>query len=59
MDQHRQMMIDLEYFAKPSLAKRHAIVLFIEANEDIEHRFQPQGHKVAFKTDHGFHVVGK
>jgi hypothetical protein len=59
LNPHRQTMIYLEYFAKPLRAKGQYIVLFINANEGIEHRFQPQGYKVAFKTDHGFHVDGK
>jgi hypothetical protein len=53
------MMIDLEYFAKPLRAKCQDIVLFVDANEGIEHRFQPQVHNVTLKTDHGFHVDGK
>jgi hypothetical protein len=52
-------MIDLEYCAKPIRAKGHDIVLFIYANEGANNRFQPQGHKVAFKTDHAFRVDGK
>jgi hypothetical protein len=59
LDPHRQTMIDLEYFAKPLGAKGNDILLFIDTNEGIEHRFKPQGHNVAFKTDHGFHVDGK
>jgi hypothetical protein len=59
LDPHRQMMIYLEYFAKPLRAKCQDIVLFINTNEGNEHRFQPQGQKVVFKTDHGFHVDGK
>jgi hypothetical protein len=59
LDPHRQTMIDLEYFSKPLQAKCHDIALFIDTNEGIEQRFQPQGQKVAFKTDHGFHVDGR
>jgi hypothetical protein len=58
LDSHFQTMIDLEYFAKLLRAKGHNIFLFIEANEGFEHRFQPQVHKVVFKTDNGFHVDG-
>jgi hypothetical protein len=59
LDPHRHTMIELEYFAKPLREKCQDIVLFINADEGIEHRFQPQGHKVAFKMDHGFQVDGK
>jgi hypothetical protein len=51
-------MIDMEYFAKPLRAKGHNIIIFIDANEGVEHRFQPQVPEVAFKTDNGFHVDG-
>jgi hypothetical protein len=35
------------------------IFMFIDANDGVKHRFQPQGHNVAFKMDHGFHVDDK
>jgi hypothetical protein len=56
---HQQTMIDLESFAKPLQAKCQDVLLFIDANEGIKNGFQPQGHKVTFKTDHGFHVDDK
>jgi hypothetical protein len=52
-------MIDLEYFAKPLCTNGHDSILFIDPNEVDDHHFHTQGHKVAFKMDHGFHVDGK
>jgi hypothetical protein len=49
-------MIDLEYFVKHLRAQCREITLFIHANEDIHHRFCPQGHGLSFEMDKGSHV---
>jgi hypothetical protein len=56
LDPHRQTMIDMEYFARPPKGKGDDIVLFVDASEGVEHRSQPQGHKVAVKKGNGLHV---
>jgi hypothetical protein len=55
---HKQTMIDLEYFTEELKTDGFEVVVFIDANEPIDHRVRLQNHDHKYKSDKGFHIDG-
>jgi hypothetical protein len=51
-------MIDLEYFTEELKTDGFKVVLFIDSNEPLDHRFCSQNHDHKYKLDKGFHIYG-
>jgi hypothetical protein len=51
-------MIDLEYFTEELKTYGFEVVVFIDANETLDHRFRSQNHDHKYKSDKGFHIDG-
>jgi hypothetical protein len=51
-------MIDLEYFTEELKTDGFEVVLFIDANEPINHTVRVQNHDHKYKQDKGFHIDG-
>jgi hypothetical protein len=51
-------MIDLEYFTEELKADGFEVVIFIYANEPIDHRVRAQNHDHKYKSENGFHIDG-
>jgi hypothetical protein len=51
-------MIDLEYFTEELKTDGFEVVVFIDANETLNHRFRSQNHDHKYKSDKGFHIDG-
>jgi hypothetical protein len=51
-------MIDLEYFTEELITDGFEAVVFIDANEPIDHRVRSQNHDHKYKSDKGFHIDG-
>jgi hypothetical protein len=49
-------MIDLEYFTEELKTDGFEIVVFIDANETLDHRVRSQNHDHKYKPDKGFHI---
>jgi hypothetical protein len=58
IDPHKQTMIDLEYFTEELKTDCFEVVVFIDANETLDHRFRSQNHDHKYKSDKGFHIDG-
>jgi hypothetical protein len=52
------MMIDLEYFTEELKTDGFEVVVLIDANETLDHRFRLQNHDHKYKSDKGFHIEG-
>jgi hypothetical protein len=55
---HKQMMIDLEYFTEELKTDGFEVVVFIDANETLDHRLLSQNHDHKYKLDKVFHIDG-
>jgi hypothetical protein len=55
---HKQMMIDLEYCTEELKTDGCGVVVFIDANEPLDHIFRSQNHDHKYKSDEGFHIDG-
>jgi hypothetical protein len=55
---HKQTMIDLEYFTEGLKTYGFEVVVFIDANETLDHRLLSQNHDHKYKSDKGFHIDG-
>jgi hypothetical protein len=51
-------MIDLEYFTEELKTDGFEVVVFIDANEPLDHRVRSQNHDHKYKLDKGFHIEG-
>jgi hypothetical protein len=51
-------MIDLEYFTEELKADGFEVVVFIYANEPIDHRVRAQNHDHKYKSESGFQIDG-
>jgi hypothetical protein len=51
-------MIDLEYFTEELKTDGFEVVMFIDANETLNHRVRSQNHDHKYKSDKGFHIDG-
>jgi hypothetical protein len=51
-------MIDLEYFTEELKTYGFEVVVFIDANELLDHRVRSQNHDHKYKSDKGFHIDG-
>jgi hypothetical protein len=51
-------MIDLEYFTEELKTDGFEVVVFIDANEPLDHRVRSQNHDHKYKSDKGFHIDG-
>jgi hypothetical protein len=52
------MMIDLEYFTKEVKTDGFEVVVFIDADETIDHSVREQSHHHKYKSNNGFHIDG-
>jgi hypothetical protein len=55
---HKQTMIDLEYFTEELKTDEFEVVVFIDANETLDHRVRLQNHDHKYKSDKAFHIDG-
>jgi hypothetical protein len=55
---HKQTMIDLEYFTEELKTHGFEVVVFIDANETLNHRVRSHNHDHTYKSDKGFHIDG-
>jgi hypothetical protein len=55
---HKQAMIDLEYFTEELRTHGFEVVMFIDANEPIDHKVRAQNHDHKYKSENGFHIDG-
>jgi hypothetical protein len=55
---HKQTTIDLEYFTEELRTDDFEVVVFIDANETLDHRVRSQNHDHKYKSDKGFHIDG-
>jgi hypothetical protein len=55
---HKQTMIDLEYFTEELKTDGFEVVVFIYANETLDHRVLSQNHDHKYKSDKVFHIEG-
>jgi hypothetical protein len=55
---HKQTMIDLEYFREELKTDGFQVVVFIDANETLDHRFRSHNHDHTYKSDKGLHIDG-
>jgi hypothetical protein len=55
---HKQMMIDLEYFMEELKADGFEVVVFIDANEPINHIVRAQNHDHKCKSENGLYIDG-
>jgi hypothetical protein len=55
---HKQTMIALEYFTEELKTDGFEVVVFIDANEKLDHRVRSQNHDHKYKSDKGFHIDG-
>jgi hypothetical protein len=55
---HKQTMIDLEYFTEELKTDGFEVVVFIGANEPIDHRVRSQNHDHKYKLDKELHIDG-
>jgi hypothetical protein len=55
---HKQTMIDLKYFTEELKTDGFEVVVFIDANEPLDHRVRSQNHDHKYKSDKGFHIDG-
>jgi hypothetical protein len=55
---HKQTMIDLEYFTEELKTDGFEVVVFIDANEPLDHRVRLQNHDHKYKSEKGFHIDG-
>jgi hypothetical protein len=55
---HKQTVIDLEYFTEELKTDGFEVVVFIDANEPLNHRVRWQNHDHKYKSDKGFHIDG-
>jgi hypothetical protein len=55
---HKQTMIDLEYFTEELKTDGFEVVVLIDANEPLDHRYRSQNHDHKYKSDKGFHIDG-
>jgi hypothetical protein len=53
---HKQTMIDLKYFMEELKADGVEVVVFIDANEPIDHRVHAQNHDHRYNSENGFHI---
>jgi hypothetical protein len=51
-------MIDLEYFTEELRTDDFEVVVFIDANEPLDHRVRSQNHDHKYKSDKVFHIDG-
>jgi hypothetical protein len=51
-------MIELEYFTEELNTDGFEVVVFIDANETLDHRVRSQNHDHMYKSDKGFHIDG-
>jgi hypothetical protein len=51
-------MIDLKHFTEDLKADGFEVVVFIDENEPIDHRFRAQNHDHKYKSENGFHIDG-
>jgi hypothetical protein len=55
---HKQTMIDLEYFTEGLKTDGFEVVVFINANETLDHRVRSKNHDHKYKSYKGFHIDG-
>jgi hypothetical protein len=55
---HTQTMIDLEYFTDELKTDGFEVVVFIDANETLDHSVRSQNHDYKYKSDKRFHIEG-
>jgi hypothetical protein len=55
---HKQTIIYLEYFTEELKSDGFEVVVFIDANEPIDHRIREQRHQHKHKSSNGFHIDG-
>jgi hypothetical protein len=55
---HKQTMIDLEYFTEELKTDGFEVVVFIDANETLDHRVRSQNHDHKYNSDNEFHIDG-
>jgi hypothetical protein len=51
-------MIDLECFTEKLKTDGFEVVVFIDANETLDHRVRSQNHDHKYQSDKGFHIDG-
>jgi hypothetical protein len=51
-------MIDLEYFTEDLTSDGFEVVVFIDANEPIDHRVRAHNHDHKYKSESGVHIDG-
>jgi hypothetical protein len=51
-------MIDLKYFTEELTSDGFEVVVFIDANEPIDHIVCAQNHDHKYKSENGFHIDG-
>jgi hypothetical protein len=55
---HTQTMIDLGYFTEELKTDGFEVVVFIDANEPLNHRVRSQNHDHKYKSDKELHIDG-
>jgi predicted AAA+ superfamily ATPase len=55
---HKQMMIDLEYFTEELKTDGFEVVVFIDANDTLDHRVRSHNHDHKYKSDKGLNIDG-
>jgi hypothetical protein len=58
IDPHYQTMVDLGYFVRELRDEGHAVVVFMDANQNESRCYRPQPHDRKFKSDTGFNIDG-
>jgi hypothetical protein len=59
IDQHKQTLVDLEYFIHELRNKGHDVGIFIGANQNERRCYRPQGHTDHFESKTGFNIDGR
>jgi phage gp45-like len=55
---HRKTMVNLEYFVRELRDEGHAVVVFMDANQNESRCYRPQTQDWKFKSDTGFNING-
>jgi hypothetical protein len=59
IDPHKQTLVDLEYFVTNLRNTVHDVAIFIDANQNANLCYRPQGHDKQFESDGSLNIDGR